>query len=55
MKNVIFTIFGFDVQLWVLISVGFLALYFVFTGLGALKQKKLKAKRQDKINVDHDI
>lgn len=55
MTNVVFSIFGFDVQLWVVISVGFLALYCIFSVLGTLKEKKMKAKRQEKINVEHDI
>lgn len=49
------TIFGFDIPLWIVLSVIFGLIYFLFSALSAAKTKKLKEKREQKIDVEHDI
>lgn len=45
MKNIVFTLLGFDVPLWLVISVGFGLVYLSFSLLSAFRQKRLKSKR----------
>ena len=47
-------IFGFNVPLWIVLSVVFGLIYILFSVLSAIRVRRLKSKRKD-INVTNDI
>lgn len=46
-------LFGHSIPLWIILSVGFALLYFLFSVLSAVRTKRIKAKRKDD-NVKYD-
>ena len=52
-------IFGYSIPMWIVLSVGFGLIYLVFSGLSALKRKKIKAaaerKQQEVKSDEHNI
>lgn len=46
------TILGYSIPLWIVLTVAFGLLYFIFSALSAVREKRIKAKRKD--NVKHD-
>lgn len=46
MKTVIFSLFGIDIQLWVVLTGAFSLLYVLFSILGSFKRKKIEKKRK---------
>lgn len=49
MKNVLFSVFGLDIPVWIALSVLFVLIYVLFTALGAVRERKIKAKRNTNV------